>query len=69
MRFERAEEIRHVFSGMASLRLRVYSSLAGSQLNQVSEGAYSHHIPLVKLKCLSEKRRSELAARLGVTIW
>ena len=29
------------------------------------ERAYSHRIPLANLKCLSEKRRSELAARLG----
>jgi len=27
--------------------------------------AYSHRIPLAGLKCLSEKRRLELAARLG----
>src|SRR2546428_13345419 len=27
--------------------------------------AYSHHIPLARLKCLSEKRRLELAGRLG----
>src|SRR5713101_9285397 len=27
--------------------------------------AYSHRIPLAKLLCMSEKRRLELAARLG----
>jgi len=25
--------------------------------------AYSHHIPLVKLKCISPKRQEEMAAR------
>ena len=34
---------------------------AGSLLGR----AYSHRIPLAGLKCLSEKRRLELAARLG----
>ena len=27
--------------------------------------AYSHRIPLVELKCVSPKRRKEIAARLG----
>src|SRR5207245_801858 len=27
--------------------------------------AYSHHIPLARLKCVSPKRRLEMAARLG----
>ena len=29
------------------------------------ERAYSHRIPLVELKCVSPKRRKEIAARLG----
>jgi hypothetical protein len=31
----------------------------------VNGRAYSHRIPLVELKCVSPKRRKEMAVRLG----
>ena len=43
-----------------------YHTNKDSVKHQESNGrAYSHRIPLVELKCVSPKRRKEIAARLG----
>src|SRR6266481_1097002 len=39
--------------------------VGGCQPSEFYGRAYSHRIPLANLKCLSEKRQWELAARLG----
>jgi len=42
----------------------VYGSSKQVQTRVTSGRAYPHRIPLARLQCMSEKRRSELAARL-----
>ena len=39
--------------------------VVGRQSTRGAERVYSHRIPLASLKCLSEKRLKEMAARLG----
>ena len=50
---------------MDKLRYKHNADVKPMQTGRRLGRAYSHRIPLVELKCVSPKRRKEIAARLG----
>jgi hypothetical protein len=59
-----AERVRAYKTALGLLVSILGRGVAGAQVDEMNGRAYSHRIPLAGLKCVSEKRRLELVARL-----